>query len=132
MMQHRFHIIAWLCAIWMLCSISSVNAMPQASQPAAWRTTPTLSADVYPSYQFRSTSSYTPTVGATSYTSTEVYVPGSSGPSRAKKDEWVNPDEDLPVGVLPTTPIGEPIILILFALAFILYKKKESHLVTLF
>lgn len=124
MMQHRFHIFARLCAVWMLCGIFSVNAMSQVSQPAAWRTTPTLSADMTPSYQFRSTSSYTPVVGTTSYlsTSSTVYAPGTSGPYRAKKDEWGNPDEDLPIGVLPTTPVGEPLILVLFGLLMVVYK----------
>jgi hypothetical protein len=126
MMQHRFHIIAWLCAIWMLCGIGSVNAASQVEAPAAWRTTPTLSADITPAYQFRSTSSYAPIVGTTSYlaTSTTVYKPGTSGPNRAKKDVWDDPEDDAIATV--DTPIGEPIILILFALAFILYIKKRA------
>ena len=127
MKQHRRHIFKWLFALWMLCCIGSVNAMSQATAPAAWRTTPTLSADITPAYQFRSTSSYAPVVGTTSYlsTSTTVYKPGTSGPNRAKKDVWDDePDDDAIATV--DTPIGEPIILILFALAFILYKKKRA------
>lgn len=128
MMQHRFHIIAWLCAIWMLCSISSVNAMPQASQPAAWRTTPTLSADITPAYQFRSTSSYAPVVGTTSYlsTSTVAYAPGTSGPYRAKKDSWNEEPTDEEIGFIDT-PVGEPFILLLFAflMSIVIYTKKR-------
>ena len=130
MMQHRFHIIAWLCAIWMLCGISSVNAMPQASQPAASRTTPTLSADVTPEYRFRSTSTYAPIVGTTSYlsTSTTVYTPGASEPYRAKKDSWSEgqPTGD-EIGFIPT-PVGEPFILLLFGLlmSFVIYRKKRA------
>jgi hypothetical protein len=126
MKQHRRHIFKWLFALWMLCCIGSVNAASQATAPAAWRTTPTLSADITPAYQFRSTSSYAPIVGTTSYlaTSTTVYKPGTSGPNRAKKDVWDDPEDDAIATV--DTPIGEPIILILFALAFILYKKKRA------
>lgn len=124
MMQHRFHIFAWLCAFWMLCSISTLSAMPQVSTPAAWSSTPTLSSDNTPAYQFRSTSAYAPIVGTTSYTSTTttVYAQGASSPYRAKKDSWDDPDEDLPVGVLPTTPVGEPLILALFGLLMVVYK----------
>jgi hypothetical protein len=126
MKQHRRHIFKWLFALWMLCCIGSVNAASQVSAPAAWRTTPTLSADITPAYQFRSTSSYAPIVGTTSYlaTSTTVYKPGTSGPNRAKKDVWDDPEDDAIATV--DTPIGEPIILILFALAFILYIKKRA------
>ena len=126
MKQHRRHIFKWLFALWMLCCIGSVNAASQVEAPAAWRTTPTLSADIYPSYQFRSTSTYAPVVGTTSYlsTSTTVYKPGTSGPNRAKKDVWDDPEDDAIATV--DTPIGGPIILILFALAFILYKKKRA------
>jgi hypothetical protein len=100
--------------------------MSQASAPAAWRTTPVMSEDVRPNYEFRSTSSYAPVVGTTSYlsTSTTVYTPGTSGPNRAKKDWDDEPDDDA-IGNL-NTPVGDPMILILFALAFILYKRKRA------
>lgn len=126
MKQHRRHIFKWLFALWMLCCIGSVNAASQVSAPAAWRTTPVMSEDVRPNYEFRSTSSYAPVVGTTSYlsTSTTVYKPGTSGPNRAKKDVWSDPEDDAIATV--DTPIGEPIILILFALAFILYKRKRA------
>ena len=126
MMQRNIHRLVWLFALWMLSCIGAVNAMSQTTAPAAWRTTPTLSADIYPSYQFRSTSTYAPVVGTTSYlsTSTTVYTPGTSGPNRAKKDVWDDPEDDAIATV--DTPIGEPIILILFALAFILYKRKRA------
>lgn len=126
MKQHRRHIFKWLFALWMLCCIGSVNAASQVEAPAAWRTTPTLSADIYPSYQFRSTSSYAPIVGTTSYlaTSTTVYKPGTSGPNRAKKDVWDDPEDDAIATV--DTPIGEPLILLLLAGLFVLYKKKRT------
>ena len=126
MKQHRRHIFKWLFALWLLCSLGAANAASQVSAPAVWRTTPVMSEDVHPNYEFRSTSSYAPVVGTTSYlaTSTTVYKPGTSGPNRAKKDVWDDPEDDAIATV--DTPNGEPIILILFALAFILYKKKRA------
>jgi hypothetical protein len=128
MMQYRRHIFKWLFALWMLCCIGSVSAVSQVSAPAAWRTTPTLSADIYPSYQFRSTSTYAPVVGTTSYlsTSTTVYTPGASEPYRAKK-EWEEGDpEGQEVGFIDT-PVGEPFILLLFAflMSIVIYTKKR-------
>lgn len=124
MKQHRRHIFKWLFALWMLCCIGSVNAVSQVSQPAAWRTAPTLSSDIHPAYQFRSTSACTPVVGATSYTSTTVYTPGTSGPNRAKKDVWGDPEDDAIATVY--TPIGEPFVLLLLAGLFVLYKKRRT------
>lgn len=124
MMQHRRHIFKWLFALWMLCCIGAVNAMSQATAPAAWRTTPVMSEDVRPNYEFRSTSSYAPVVGPTSYTSTTVYTPGTSEPYRAKKDSWDLEGEE--VGYI-NTPVGEPFILLLFAflMSIVIYTKKR-------
>lgn len=104
--------------------------MSQVSAPAAWQRTPVMSEDVRPTCEFRSTSTYTPIVGPTSYTSTTVYTPGASNPYRAKKDSWGDPTGDgdeLPVGVLPVTPVGEPFILLLFAflMSIVIYTKKR-------
>ena len=128
MMQRNIHRLVWLFALWMLCCIGSVNAMSQASAPAAWRTTPVMSEDVRPNYEFRSTSSYAPVVGTTSYlsTSTVVYTPGTSGPNRAEKDVWDGePDDDAIATV--NTPIGEPFILLLFGVLMMvcIYTKKR-------
>ena len=127
MMQHRFYRLIWLIAMWMLCSISPVTASPQVSQPAAWRTTPTLSSDITPAYQFRSTSAYAPVVGTTSYTSTTttVYAPGATSARSRRSEGWDDPEDD-PVGVLPTTPVGEPLVLLLLAGLFVLYKKRTA------
>ena len=131
-MQHRRFIVMWLFAIWMLCGISTAKAAPLANQPAAWRTTPTLSSDNCPSYQFRSTSAYAPIVGTTSYTSTTVYSPGATGPRRSSP--W--DDSETPPGGDPTgqgvgiinTPIGSPLVLLLMAVLYIFYtNRKKIH-----
>ena len=126
-MQHRIHIIAWLFAIWMLCGIPLTNVEAQVSKPAAWRTTPTLSSDITPGYQFRSTSTYAPVVGTTSYTSTTVYAPGAASvhPNRSKL--WDDTEEENPVGqVDDPAPVGEPFVLLLLAGLFVIYKKRRT------
>ena len=128
MMQRNIHRLVWLFALWMLSCIGAVNAMSQATAPAAWRTTPTLSADITPAYQFRSTSSYAPVVGTTSYlsTSTVAYAPGTSGPYRAKKGDWNEEPTDEEIGFIDT-PVGEPFILLLFGMlmSIVIYTKKR-------
>ena len=88
-----------------------------------------MSEDVRPTCEFRSTSSYAPVVGTTSYlsTSTTVYTPGTSEPYRAKKDSWSEGDpEGEEVGYI-NTPIGEPFILLLFGVLMMvsIYTKKR-------
>lgn len=120
-MREKNKLYRWLLALWILISSASVaSAYAQATPPAAWRTTPTLSTDMQLSYQFRSTSAYTPTVNIT------VYAPGCSspaslGPKRAKKDIWDDEPDEEEIAVV-NTPVGEPQILILFAFAFFGFK----------
>ena len=111
----------------LLSAVLSAHAYQPAAVPASWRTTPTMST--CPTYQFRSTSSFTPIVGQTSYTTTQVYSPG--GPYKAKKEgeeEWgYNPEEDGqdPVGQWDT-PVGEPLIMLVMALAMIIVKSRKT------
>lgn len=130
MMRTKIHRLVWCLALWLLCSLGAANAASQVEAPAAWQRTPVMSEDVRPTCEFRSTSTYTPIVGLTSYTSTTVYTPGASNPYRAKKDSWGDPTGDgdeLPVGVLPVTPVGEPFILLLFGVLMMvsIYTKKR-------
>ena len=73
-----------------------------------------------PEYQFRSTSAYTPMVDVT------VYTPGCSSPAsepRRARKEWSDEPDDDPISVVDT-PIGEPMILLLFALLYMLIGKR--------
>ena len=124
-MRGRNKLYRWLFALWIL--IGSASAYAQTTPPAAWRTTPTLSTDMQPAYQFRSTSAYNPTVNVTVYTP-GCSSPASAGPKRAKKDIWDdNDDEGDPngdaIGTI-NTPVGEPFILLLFAMLYILIGKR--------
>lgn len=115
---YRWMLIAWL----LLCSVSSAWAWGQTTPSAAWNAAPTMSQDVYPTYQFRSTSTCQPIVGQTSYTS-NPYAPGATGVRRAQRDgegttynpEGWNEDENEPIGFVNTEPVGEPYILLLLA-----------------
>ena len=126
MMQRNIHRMIGLLALWMLCSIGAVHAGSQVEAPAAWRTTPRLSADVTPAYEFRSTSACTPVVGTTSYNATYVFTTPPAGPNRARR-EWDEEPTDEEIGFIDT-PVGEPFILLLLALlmSFVIYIKKRA------
>ena len=120
----------------------SAYAFPQLKQPSAWTTTPQRSKDLRPSYQFRSTSTYTSVVGDKNifftskqedntpaiignipYPSMAYTTSGSrplyAGPKRAYRGGMDDEEEDDPAGD-PTgyidTPVGEPWVLLLMAL----------------
>lgn len=104
----------------LMSAVLSAHAYQPAAVPASWRTTPTMSE--CPAYQFRSTSSFTPIVGQRSYTATEVYSP-VSGPYKVKKD-W---EDEEPVGEW-NTPVGEPLIMLVMAVALLLVKVRGERL----
>ena len=79
-----------------------------------------------PEYQFRSTSTCTPVVGYTSYTSTEQYSPMANAPrpGQIRRDEWTFPDGE-EVGVLDT-PVGDvPMVMMILLMAVYLLKKTK-------
>ncbi len=124
-MKARNMIYKWLLTIGLLISCEAgALAFTDATMPAAWSTTPTLSGDVQPSYQFQSTSSYTLT------TNTTVYEPGACSPSPspsvrcARRSVWDDPDDDTEIGQV-NTPIGEPLVLLLFALLYMLKRQTD-------
>lgn len=122
-----------------------VHAFPQLKQPSAWTTTPQTSKDVRPSYQFRSTSTYTSVVGDKNifftskqedntpaiignipYPSMAYTTSGSrplyAGPKRAYRGGMDDDDpEGDPMGSFDT-PVGEPWLLLLMALVFLIAK----------
>ena len=80
-----------------------------------------------PEYQFRSTSTCTPVVGYTNYTSTETYSPGAYAPrpGQIRRDVWEEPDDD-PIGQMTVTPVGDvPVVLMLVLAAVYLWRKRK-------
>lgn len=86
--------------------------------------TPQFSGDICPSYHFQSTSPYR-SVSEQSFGFTIL-----SEPLRDNiwgEEETVDP-EDNPIGVLPNpTPIGEPLVLLLFAVLYLVVKLVVQH-----
>lgn len=103
-----------LLTLWLLISgASAVFANMQTTSLLIGSTTPVLFTDAPPSYQFQSTSAYTPT------TNTTVYEPGAESPSgvaRAARrgDIWGAPTEP-EIGQVDT-PVGDPDILLILLL----------------
>ncbi|MBO6074782.1 MAG: hypothetical protein J6P74_06590 [Paludibacteraceae bacterium] len=119
-MKGRLTTYKWLTMALLLCcsTLSYAFTYEQPTQPASWERTTTFSDDVQPSYNFRSTSSYSPIVGTTSYMS-DGSEPISS-PRRARTS-WGKPgDDDDPMGTIKNTPIGEPLVLLLLALGYVI------------
>ena len=111
----------------MLGAIGSPTlAYQQAKLPASWSATPTFSSDRQLNYQFRSTSSYTPTMHTT------VYQPGLSSPTYAPigprlTGSWDDEPDGEELGQV-NTPVGEPLVLLLFAALFLfrMYRKRRN------
>ena len=123
-MKGRLTTYKWLTMVLLLCcsTLSHAFTYEQPTQPASWERTITFSDDVQPSYNFRSTSSYSSIVGTTSYMS------DGSGPiisPRRARMAWGAPsDDDNPVGTVSNVPIGEPLVLLVLALLYIVLRKK--------
>ena len=80
-----------------------------------------------PEYQFRSTSTCTPVVGYTSYTSTETYSPGAYAPRPGSIRRWGEEDvEDKEAIGYINTPVGDvPVALMILLMAVYLLKKSK-------
>lgn len=114
--RHGLVLVAWLL-LWGGLLVPA-RAYTEASLPQTWQRTPVMSEDVRPTYEFRSTSSYTATSGRGS--SVTVGAAYSSRPRRGywNNGEWVA-DDDLPVGeVDDPIPVGEPLVLLVLAMVY--------------
>ncbi len=110
---------------------------------SAWAFERTVQLSTAPAYQFQSTSAYPSMTGGSTFASTTVYAPCSSAPSsKPRRSEGnYNPwddsgdDEGNPSGQgvgEVDTPIGEPLVLLLMAVAYLLFatlrkRQKEYH-----
>lgn len=118
-----------LIAFWLLSGSRAAYAFTyeQASQPASWNSKTTFSDDMQPSYSFRSTSSYTPIVGSTSYLSDGSGEVGAPPRDARRSGGWGVPDDDdNPIGTVPNVPVGEPLVLLVLALLYIVLRKKPT------
>ena len=82
-----------------------------------------------PEYQFRSTSTCTPVVGYTSYTSSASYGPAASAPrpGSIRRNSWE--DEEDPIGQVTVSPVGDvPVVLMILLMAVYLLKKTKTKI----
>lgn len=127
MTQNRKIKYGLLIAVWLLLwggLISPVWAYTQVAPPPAWQTKPVMSNELYPEYHIQSTSTYTPVVGKTTYTTTETYNPfQASSPKRIRRayNSWEEEPSGEEIGVMPG-PIGSPLVLLVLAMIYILKK----------
>jgi len=126
-MQNKKRIYGLLIAAFMMLlggSLSPIWAYTPVTPPSAWQTTPVMSEDIRPNYQFQSTSAYAPMVGTHSYPSSAVYAPASPRPRRSSIwDE--EPEEGYEIGVF--VPVGEPLVLFLMAFLYFIWKKMSKN-----
>jgi hypothetical protein len=125
-MQNKKRIYGLLIAAFLMLqggSLSPIWAYTQVTPPSAWQTTPVMSEDVRPNYQFQSTSAYAPMVGTHSYPSSAVYAPASPRPRRSIWDDDLEGEDA--IGVF--APVGEPFVLFLMAFLYFIWKKMSKN-----
>ena len=122
-MQNKKRIYGLLIAAFLVLlggSLSPLWAYTPVTPPSAWQTTPVMSEDVRPNYQFQSTSAYATASGRS--TMTPVSSPAYA--SRPRRTNWDDPEDEDALGVL--APVGEPFVLLLMAFLYFFYKKMSK------
>lgn len=127
---------------WMIAALLMLGWLPVSAQTEAFRTSGTANdavaagtSDAFRSpatvqATFRSTSSMQMSGSRLVNSGASLSAPGTPlsalhAPSGPRRGPW-DPPEDDPIGVLPDPqPVGEPLILLLLATLFILFKKKR-------
>lgn len=108
----------------------STSASIGANYGTTYGTSATTTGAYVPQYQFHSTSSFSSIVNTAAYNDISDYMfndrTPSSGPLRTSAFSWTPSDDDYGVGELPDPmPIGEPLILLAFALLFALLRLRR-------
>ena len=129
-MQKRLSLNRWILAVWLLLIGAAAYALPQATQSASWGCAPAsnvvMANDVCPTYQFHTTSSYIATMDNSSSSSSVMRIGG-----RQMTDPF-NPaptDENAVGEVDDPTPVGSPLVLLIFAMLFAWYRYKKKRTV---
>ena len=127
-----------------LTVLSPAYAYTPSYQASSWSAANSVSAGTYrpvygtsssaasaPQYQFQSTSSFSSIVNSAAYNEIPAYMfndntPSSRGPI-ILRDSWEDPTDD-EIGVRPDPmPLGEPFILLAFALLYALIRYKKHR-----
>lgn len=149
MMKNKFVLIRYVLMLWMLCgasyTLSIASAYDRTSSSASWGYRPLYStaasaqtkvvgsgfghasATTYQGIYSTASAAVVATSAPTySFRSTSVYIPAARGVGQpvvltenAAYSSPFDPDEDDPIGTVTPQPVGEPLVLIFFALAFL-------------
>jgi len=132
-MKNKFVLIRYVLMLWMLCgaghAASFASAYERNASSQGWGYQPLqsvrgasdyavsygeISSAVQPSYHFHTTSAY---INSSDNDAQSVWRPTG----RRRIEGWGDPndDEDPAIGTTPVTPIGEPLVMLFFALAFL-------------
>lgn len=79
---------------------------------------------------FRTTSIMIPSTGATSVPSLSTTTALASRNKLRQSNPWDEDPTDDPIGVVPTVPVGSPLVLLLMAFVYVLYKRRKLALQT--
>lgn len=79
---------------------------------------------------FRTTSIMIPSTGATSVPSLSTTTALASRNKMRQSNPWDEDPTDDPIGVVPTVPVGSPLVLLLLAFVYVLYKRRKLALQT--
>ena len=133
-MQRQLTIYIWLFTVWLALfgSVQPTRAVTYTStyvstrgyNPAAFSTT--MQPAAAPEYQFRSTSVYVPATTQPAFTPL-ADNPAGNAPRHIRRGfgDSVSDDDDYEIGVAPKQPLGDPMILLVFAFVYFLYKRKK-------
>ena len=130
-MKNKFVLIRYVLMLWLLCgaghTASFASAYERNASSQGWGYQPLqsvrgasnyavsygeISSAVQPSYRFHTTSAY---INSSDYDAQSVWRPTG----KRRIEGWGDPDEEDPIGSVKPTPVGEPIILLAFALLYL-------------
>lgn len=141
-MQRRVDLFRWILTLWLViagCMGTPVLAQKygtlyKGATPHRTMYRQPIARDACPTYQFRSTSAYSSSFSGSAYAPqvTTPYATRAAGSKPRRSNPWSEDeydDEGNPQGQevgLMDTPVGEPFILLIMALFYFLYKRKQK------
>lgn len=137
LMKYKWVLTAWMMLLGgLLCpdlAYSQTMRSTSSIYTTADRQSYNQAAYTHPTYRFHSTSAYTATVGSSAYSSTisspfAAYSPMGTSRKAKAYNPWDEDDDPTgeELGVV-NTPIGEPLILLLMALGYLLCVRSRTR-----
>ncbi len=134
MIKNKFVLIRYVLILWLLCgasyTLSIASAYDRTSSSASWGYQPLQSvggaSNYAVSYRFHTTSAY---LNASNVGGARILRSGDG----MMRSGWTDPDDEGQIGAVTPTPVGEPLVLLFFALAFLgfrYYRRRNAHFVS--